>query len=124
MLPKDTIYNIEDTYIRTDRPSSHIYNTSKLLTKDSDEPVAPSLLMMDVNVTGVLYRLKLAQYYFLKNPIDGHRDLYFVVFSSAAGYQDLSGGPMHPASKNAMRGFMRSTRGATASNGIRANVSW
>ncbi|CAK7212467.1 hypothetical protein SEUCBS140593_001513 [Sporothrix eucalyptigena] len=73
IAPKDTVFNIEE---------------------DSDLPVAPNLLMMDVNVTGVLYSLKLARYYFLKNPSDGNRDRCFVIFSSAAGYQDLPGGPI------------------------------
>ncbi|CAK7235629.1 hypothetical protein SBRCBS47491_009359 [Sporothrix bragantina] len=101
IAPKDTVYNIEE---------------------ESDEPVAPNLLMMDVNVTGVLYSLKLARYYFLKNPSDGNRDRCFVIFSSAAGYQDLPGGPMYQASKYSVRGLMRSTRRTTASDGIRANI--
>ena len=85
-------------------------------------PVEPDLLMIDVNLVGVLYSLKLAKYFFLKNPGGPNRDRCFIIFSSAAGYQDVPGGPMYQATKFAVRGIMRCTRRTTSVDGIRANV--
>lgn len=78
--------------------------------------------MINVNLVGVLYTLKLARHYFLRNPEGPDRDRCLVLFSSAAGYLDLPGGPMYQASKYAVRGIMRSVRRTTKADGIRANV--
>ncbi|CAI4215877.1 unnamed protein product [Parascedosporium putredinis] len=73
IAPNDTVFNVEQD--------------------GDDDPVAPNMLMMNVNVTGVLYSQKLARHYFLRNPIGADRDRCFVIFSSAAGYLDLPEGP-------------------------------
>jgi NAD(P)-dependent dehydrogenase (short-subunit alcohol dehydrogenase family) len=78
--------------------------------------------IIDVNVVGALYTLKLARYYFARNPEGPNRDKCFVVFSSAAGYQDIPGGPIYMASKFAARALMRCTRRTTIVDGIRANA--
>lgn len=78
--------------------------------------------IIDVNVVGALYTLKLARYYFARNPEGPTRDKCFIIFSSAAGYQDVPGGPIYMASKFAARALMRSTRRTTIVDGIRANA--
>ena len=45
-----------------------------MVTEGDADPVAPSMLMIDVNLVGVLYTLKLARYYFLRNPEGPDRD--------------------------------------------------
>lgn len=78
--------------------------------------------MINVNLVGVLYTLKLAKHFFLKKPTGPNRDRCFIAFSSAAGYQDIPGGPMYQATKFAVRGLMRCTRRTTEIDGIRANA--
>jgi NAD(P)-dependent dehydrogenase (short-subunit alcohol dehydrogenase family) len=87
-----------------------------------EEPKKPSMKILDVNVVGALYTLKLARYHFLRNDEGPGRDRCFVIFSSAAGYQDVPGGPIYMASKYAARALMCCMRRTTIVDGIRANA--
>lgn len=93
-----------------------------LLTRslDAEEPEEPHFKTLDVNMTGTLYTLKLARFYFLKNPEGPQRDRCFIILSSLAGYADVPGGPVYMASKFAARALMRCVRRTTVVDGIRA----
>lgn len=108
--------------LRVSLTKTKISNKTDLLLEKEEQVTAPDLLIINVNLVGVLYTLKLAKHFFLKNPPGSNRDRCFIAFSSAAGYQDIPGGPMYQATKFAVRGLMRCTRRTTAIDGIRANA--
>ncbi|KAF7527647.1 hypothetical protein PCG10_002611 [Penicillium crustosum] len=85
-----------------------------------DEPQAPNLNILNVNVNGVINTCKLARYYFKQHELIPGRDRCFIVLSSAAGYGDVPGGPIYMMSKFAARALMRCLRRTTFLDGIRA----
>lgn len=54
----------------------------------STVPTKPSMHIVDINLIGVMYTLKLAIHYFRKSPVDVRRDRCFIFGGSIAGYMD------------------------------------
>ncbi|KIV81007.1 hypothetical protein PV11_08461 [Exophiala sideris] len=82
----------------------------------------PDLKTMDVNLTGLLYTVKLAIHYFRRQPIDSSRDRCLILKSSLSGYVDLPGSVQYNASKFGVRGVMRSLRRTSWTESIRINL--
>ncbi len=53
-----------------------------------DKPTKPSMHIIDINLIGVMYSLKLAIHYFRRSPADADRDRCFIFGGSIAGYLD------------------------------------
>ncbi len=51
-------------------------------------PTKPSMHIIDINLIGVMYSLKLAIHYFRASPIAAERDRCFIFGGSIAGYAD------------------------------------
>ncbi|KAI1615924.1 hypothetical protein EDD36DRAFT_414842 [Exophiala viscosa] len=77
---------------------------------------------MDINLTGLLYTVKLAIHYFRRQPVEPSRDRCLILKSSLAGYVDLPGSIQYNASKFGVRGVMRSLRRTTWKESIRVNL--
>ncbi|KAF9889085.1 hypothetical protein FE257_008062 [Aspergillus nanangensis] len=92
--------------------------------ESGEEPQAPNLSILDVNVNGVIYTCKLARYHFMQHELAPGRDRCFIVLSSAAGYGDVPGGPVYMMSKFAARALMRCLRRTTFVDGVRAMVDF
>ena len=106
-------------------PFAYIVNLELLRLLNSysdtgDQPSAPNLKILDVNVVGVAYTCKLARFYFLQHELTPDRDRCFIALSSAAGYADVPGRLVYMMSKFAVRGAMRCLRRGTVHDGIRA----
>ncbi|KAK5087849.1 hypothetical protein LTR05_002064 [Lithohypha guttulata] len=89
-----------------------------------DEPEEPRLNVIDVNLTGVLYTVKLALFYFRKQNAarkGGDLDQNLILQGSLAGYLDLRGAVQYSASKWGLRGIMRCLRRSELSHNIRVN---
>ena len=77
---------------------------------------------MDINLTGLLYTVKLAMHYFRRQPIDGSRDRCLILKCSVAGYVDLPGSIQYNVSKYGVRGVMRGLRRTSWKESIRVNL--
>ena len=53
-----------------------------------DKPTKPSMHIIDINLVGVMYSLKLAIHYFRRSATDTDRDRCFIFGGSIAGYLD------------------------------------
>jgi NADP-dependent 3-hydroxy acid dehydrogenase YdfG len=90
------------------------------------EPKKPSLDIIDVNLYGVLYTVKLAMHFFIKqngtkvNP--NQEDTCLVLIGSGAAFLDCPRGPQYSSTKWAMRGIMHSLRRTTFYYGSRINI--
>jgi NAD(P)-dependent dehydrogenase (short-subunit alcohol dehydrogenase family) len=82
----------------------------------------PNLKTMEINLTGLLYTVKLAFHYFRRQPVDSARDRCLILKSSLAGYVDLPGSIQYNASKFGVRGVMRSLRRTSWKENIRVNL--
>ncbi|KAH7125610.1 hypothetical protein B0J11DRAFT_606113 [Dendryphion nanum] len=75
-------------------------------------PTEPKLPVIDINIRGVLYTVKLALHYFIK--LNGQIqspsqvDTCLVLIGSGAAFLDCPRGPQYSASKWGMRGIMHS----------------
>jgi NAD(P)-dependent dehydrogenase (short-subunit alcohol dehydrogenase family) len=83
--------------------------------------VKPDLSIVNVNLIGVLYTVKLALHYFRQWPLEESRDRCLIIKGSVAGYVDQPGSPQYNSSKFAGRGLMRSLRRTSWMQGIRVN---
>ncbi|KIW88202.1 uncharacterized protein Z519_11313 [Cladophialophora bantiana CBS 173.52] len=90
---------------------------------DTDEPVKPQLKIVNIDLIGVLYTLKLARHYFMKHSLDTNYDRCFIVNASLVGFLDVPGIPQYMASKWGCRGLMRCIRRTTAVDGVRMNLT-
>lgn len=88
----------------------------------AEEPTKPSLKIVEVNLIGVLYTVKLALHYFKKQADVLQRDRCLILLSSMAGYIDAPGTPQYQASKFGVRGLMRGFRQKLWQDGVRVNV--
>lgn len=80
---------------------------------------APSLIVLDVNIRGVIFTIKLALSYFRRLNIRGS----LVATGSAASYLDTPGIPVYNAAKHGVIGLIRSLRDTLAEEGlVRTNV--
>lgn len=86
------------------------------------ELLPPALNTLNVNLTGVFYTVKLALYYFPKQPEGKGRDRCIIMTSSLSGYLDHKGAPQYNASKHGVRGIMKSIRRSGPEQGIRINL--
>ncbi|OAG38537.1 hypothetical protein AYO21_07197 [Fonsecaea monophora] len=91
------------------------------LDDPSGPPVKPNLRIVNINLIGVLYTVKLAMHYFRKSPVDEHRDRCLILQGSTAAYVDQPGTPQYSASKFGVRGLMRSLRRTSWMQDVRVN---
>ncbi|OAL34439.1 hypothetical protein AYO20_06282 [Fonsecaea nubica] len=80
---------------------------------EAEEPEEPKLNILNVNLTGVMYTVKLALHYFRRqNALNkgAPLDQVLILQGSLAGYLDLSGAVQYSASKFGLRGMMRALR--------------
>src|SRR6187402_2603874 len=88
------------------------------------EPEEPSLNILNVNMVGVLYTVKLALFYFRKQSAASENrqlDQNLIFTGSMAGYIDVPGAPQYTASKYALRGLLKSLRRSELQYNIRVN---
>lgn len=100
---------------------------------DRPNPPKPSLQVMDVNCTGVIYTTHLALYWLQRNPgsiksdpknrsSDVKRDRHLLLISSMAGLFPIPSQVQYTTSKHALVGIYRSLRGTSFRHGIRVNM--
>jgi len=97
---------------------------ANLFPVESEEPQEPRLNILNVNLTGVLYTVKLALFYFRKqNAANKEKplDQNLILQGSLAGYLDLPGALEYTASKFGLRGLMRDLRRTEHAHHIRVN---
>lgn len=95
-----------------------------LTSADKDEPEEPRLNVLNVNLTGVLYTVKLALFYFRKQHAANKGealDQNLILQGSLAGYLDLPGAIQYGASKYGLRGIMKNLRVTEHEHNIRVN---
>ncbi|KAJ9145143.1 NAD(P)-binding protein [Pleurostoma richardsiae] len=86
---------------------------------ESGKLQAPTLIVLDVTLRGVIFTIKLALSYFRRLKIRGS----IVATGSAASYLDTPGIPVYNAAKHGVLGLVRSLRDSLKEEGlIRANV--
>lgn len=100
---------------------------------DQENPSAPDMSVLDVNLTGVAYTTHLALYYLKKNPGSSpanpncqpattRRDRHLLLISSCAGLLPIPGQAFYGASKHAVVGLYRNLRSTSFVHGIRVNM--
>ncbi|KAE8389425.1 hypothetical protein ETB97_008642 [Aspergillus alliaceus] len=96
------------------------------LCSSDEEPQKPDLSIIDVNIQGTLYTVKLAAHYFIKQ--NGQEssleqeDTCLVLIGSGAAFLDCPRAPQYCASKWAIRGILHSLRRTAFYYGSRVNV--
>ncbi|KAK6380142.1 hypothetical protein LTS17_005331 [Exophiala oligosperma] len=95
---------------------------------EQDYPTKPSVRILDVNLIGGMYTIKLALYHFRRQY---RRDLAagkeasdtsLIIQSSMAGYLDMPGSLLYAASKFGLRAAMASLRHTTPQHRTRVNL--
>ncbi|KIW91697.1 uncharacterized protein Z519_07665 [Cladophialophora bantiana CBS 173.52] len=107
-----------------------VAGTDGVFADDSakDKPEKPNFKIIDVNLTGGLYTIKLALYHFRKQnqrDIDAGKprnDTSLVIQGSMAGYLDMPGSVLYAASKFGLRGAMTSLRYTGPQHKTRVNL--
>ncbi|EXJ91556.1 hypothetical protein A1O3_00104 [Capronia epimyces CBS 606.96] len=89
-------------------------------------PEKPDLKILNINLIGVMYTIKLALFYFRKQyhaatTLGEKSDSTLVLQGSLAGYVDQPGSPQYNASKFGLRGTMRCLRRTCWQHGTRVN---
>jgi NAD(P)-dependent dehydrogenase (short-subunit alcohol dehydrogenase family) len=90
-------------------------------TDPNGEPTEPKLRILQINLIGVIYTLKLAMHYLRAQPEADARDRCFIFKGSIAGLIDQPASWQYSTSKFGLRGLMRSARRTSWSEGIRVN---
>lgn len=90
-------------------------------TDPNGEPTEPKLRILQINLIGVIYTLKLAMHYFRAQPEADARDRCFIFKGSIAGLIDQPASWQYSTSKFGLRGLMRTVRRTSWSEGIRVN---
>jgi len=114
---------IGDTEVTFERPE-------KL---DAAEPAPPSLKVIDVNLTGVLYTTHLALYYLARNPNSvlsspstnpavTYRDRHLLLLGSMASICPISGQTLYGVAKHGVLGLFRCLRSSSFAHGVRVNI--
>ncbi|KPI34418.1 5'-hydroxyaverantin dehydrogenase [Cyphellophora attinorum] len=80
------------------------------LEDPKSKPTKPSMHIIDINLIGVMYSLKLAIHYFRRSPVAEDRDRCFIFGGSIAGYVDNLSSWEYSTSKFGLRGLMRTVR--------------
>ncbi|KAM3419784.1 hypothetical protein BST61_g3117 [Cercospora zeina] len=86
------------------------------------EPIEPKLDILQINLVGVVYTVKLALFYLPKQPTAGNRDRCIILTGSMASYLDYAGGPQYNTAKMGLRALMESVRQSGPSQGVRINM--
>ncbi|RYO91565.1 hypothetical protein DL763_004946 [Monosporascus cannonballus] len=97
---------------------------SNLAVLDVDEPSEPRLRILDVNLTGTIYTVKLAMHYMRKNTPDvatGSRGS-IICTASNAGLYPFPTSPLYAVSKFGIVGLVRSLARPLESAGIQINA--
>ena len=100
---------------------------------DGKDPSPPSLNVIDVNLTGVLYTTHLALFWLSRNPgsqpaspevntAEVQRDRHLLLISSMAGLAPIPTQALYTVSKHAVVGLYRSLRSTAFLQGVRANM--
>ena len=100
---------------------------------DAKEPPPPSLNVIDVNLTGVLYTTHLALFWLSRNPnsvpaspkadtSETRRDRHLLLLSSMAGLAPIPVQALYTVSKHAVVGLYRSLRSTAFVHGVRVNM--
>lgn len=82
---------------------------SAMASIEEDEPKEPNLKIMDVDLTGVIYSVKLAIHYMNKNPSTGPSRGSIICTASNAGLYPFPVSPLYAAAKAGVIGLVRST---------------
>ena len=97
-----------------------------ILSGSDQEPKKPDLTEIDIDLRGVLYTVKLAMHYFIKQngtePSPDQEDTCLVLVGSGAAYLDVPRMPQYCSSKWGMRGIMHSMRRTAFYYGSRVNI--
>ncbi|KAI1504002.1 15-hydroxyprostaglandin dehydrogenase [Biscogniauxia marginata] len=97
---------------------------SSLAVLDESEPSQPNLKTLDVNLTGVIYTVKLAIHYIQKNTPDtstGSRGS-IICTASNAGLYPFPSAPLYGASKHGVIGLVRALGKSLEQVGIQINA--
>ena len=100
---------------------------------DAPNPPPPSLAVLDVNLTGVLYTSHLALFYLARNPQSApadpycdpakiSRDRHLLLMSSMAGIAPIPTQTLYATSKHAVVGLYRNLRCTSFFHGVRINL--
>ncbi|KIX07556.1 uncharacterized protein Z518_02209 [Rhinocladiella mackenziei CBS 650.93] len=89
---------------------------------EAEEPEEPKLNVINVNLVGVMYTIKLALHYFRRqNALNKGEplDQVLILQGSLAGYLDLAGVVQYASAKYGLRGVMRALRRSEWQHNIR-----
>lgn len=100
---------------------------------DAAEPAPPSLKVIDVNLTGVLYTTHLALYHLARNPNSvpaspwtnprvTYRDRHLLLLGSMASICPISGQALYGVAKHGVLGLFRCLRSSSFAHGVRVNI--
>ncbi|EXJ69763.1 uncharacterized protein A1O5_06834 [Cladophialophora psammophila CBS 110553] len=92
-----------------------------IVSDPTTEPTKPELRILQVNMIGSFYTLKLGQHYLRFAPESAQSDRCFIFMGSIAGILDQPGSFQYSASKFGLRGLMRSARRTLWQQDIRIN---
>ncbi|KAK6851044.1 hypothetical protein PG995_009688 [Apiospora arundinis] len=98
--------------------------SSSLIAQTEEEPSQPNLKVLDVNMTGVVYTVKLAIHYMSKNqpsPVNGSRGAILCTASNA-GIYPFPVAPLYAASKGGVIALVRSLSVALEKTQIQINA--
>ncbi|KAK8084896.1 hypothetical protein PG997_006167 [Apiospora hydei] len=100
------------------------HGSSSLLAQEEDEPSQPSLKTLDVNLTGVVYTVKLAVHYMSKNQPSPANDSRGAIICTAsnAGIYPFPVAPLYAASKGGVISLVRSLGPALERTQIQINA--
>lgn len=82
---------------------------SAMASIEEDDPKEPNLKIMDVDLSGVIYTVKLAIHYMNKNPSTGPSRGSIICTASNAGLYPFPVSPLYAAAKAGVIGLVRST---------------
>ena len=100
---------------------------------DADDPPAPDLKVLDVNVMGVAYTTHLALFHLGRNPGSPpaspdadpeatRRDRHLLLIGSMASFGPIALQALYGASKHGVAGLFRSLRVTSFAHGVRVNL--
>ncbi|KAI9879032.1 MAG: hypothetical protein M1830_009831 [Pleopsidium flavum] len=100
---------------------------------DAAEPPPPSLKVIDVNLTGVIYTTHLALHYLPLNPNSvpaspladlaaTHRDRHLLLVGSLASLSPITSQALYGAAKHGVLGLFRCLRSSSFTHGVRVNI--
>ncbi|KAK8045189.1 hypothetical protein PG993_005213 [Apiospora rasikravindrae] len=100
------------------------HGSSSVLAQEEDEPSQPNLKTLDVNLTGVIYTVKLAVHYMSKNQPSPANDSRGAIICTAsnAGIYPFPVAPLYAASKGGVISLVRSLGPALERSQIQINA--